>query len=336
MNFSLTEEQQLLADSLARFVERDYTFEQRKAVLHGAGTSPEAWATLAELGVLALPLPADHGGFGGGAADLMPVMNALGRGLVVEPYLATVVLGAGALALGGSPAQCEAWLPLVAEGRAKLAVAKLHGERAGGRRRGRATVVLHGGQADALIVAAGDGAFLVRREAAGLGLRDYRTIDGLRAADLAFDDVAADDGLPGGRAAVAHACDRGRAALCAEAVGTMEQLNALTLDYLKTRQQFGQPIGRFQVLQHRAVDMFVDTEQSKSMAYAAAMAADGADAAARRRGVDAAAEYIGRAGRRIAKAAIQLHGGMGVTDEMPASHHAKRLTMIGTWLEGLR
>ncbi len=224
----------------------------------------------------------------------------------------------------------------MAEGRAKLAVAHLDGESAGGRLRGNATVVLHGGQADALIVAAGEGACIVRRDAAGVGVRDYRTIDGLRAADIAFDNVAADDALPGGRAAVMHACDRGRAALCAEAVGTMEQLNTLTLDYLKTRQQFGQPIGRFQALQHRAVDMFVDTEQSKSMAYAAAMAADTTDADARRRGVDAADEYIGRAARRIAKSAIQLHGGMGVTDEMPASHYAKRLTLIGTWLEGLR
>jgi alkylation response protein AidB-like acyl-CoA dehydrogenase len=336
MNFSLTEEQQLLADSLARFVERDYSFERRSSIIHGAGTSDAAWATLAELGVLALPLPAEHGGFGGGAGDLMPVMNALGRGLIVEPYLATVVLGASAVALGGSPAQCEMWLPKVAEGGAKLAVARLDGEGEGGRLRGRASVVLHGGQADALIVVAGDAAYLVRRDAAGLGVRDYRTIDGLRAADIVFDGVSADDPLPGGAAAVEQACERARAALCAEAIGVMEQLNTLTLEYLRTRQQFGQPIGRFQALQHRAVDMFVDTEQSRSMAYAAAMAVDGSHHDARRRDVDAASEYIGRAGRRIAKSAIQLHGGMGVTDELPASHYAKRLTMIGTWLETLR
>ncbi len=339
MNFSdfgtLREEQQLLADSLARFVERDYGFERRKAIVRGAGTSPEAWATLAELGVLALPIPADHGGFGGAAGDLLPVMNALGRGLMVEPYLATVVLGAGALALGGSDAQRTEWLPAVAEGRAKLALAAGGCTLRDGRLHGAANVVLHAAEADGIVVAAGTQAFLVRRDAPGLALRAYRTIDGLRAADLVFDGVPGEP-LPGGAAVVAHACDRGRAALCAEAVGAMEQLNALTLDYLRTRQQFGQPIGRFQVLQHRAVDMFIDAEQSKSMAYAAAMAADDADETARRAGVDAAAEYVSAAARRVAQAAIQLHGGMGVTDEMAASHYAKRLTMIGTWLETLR
>jgi alkylation response protein AidB-like acyl-CoA dehydrogenase len=335
MNFSLNEEQQLLADSLARFVERDYTFERRKAIIHGAGTSAEAWATLAELGLLALPIPAEHGGFGGGAGDLLPVMQALGRGLVVEPYLATVVLGAGAIAAGGTDAQRKRWLPAVAEGRAKLAVTRLEGASRGTGLDGRAGVVLHAGEADALVVASGDAAWLVRGDAAGLERRGYRTIDGLRAADLVFAGVAGEP-LPGGRVAVERAQDRGRAALCAEAVGAMEQLNALTLDYLRTRQQFGQPIGRFQVLQHRAVDMFIDAEQSKSMAYVAANAAEDEDAARRRAGVDAASEYVARAARRVAKAAIQLHGGMGVTDEMPASHYAKRLTMVGTWLDTLR
>lgn len=337
MNFSLNEEQQLLGDSLARFLERDYTFEQRREILRGAGTSPAAWATLAELGLLALPLPPAHGGFGGGAPDLLHVMMALGRGLVVEPYLATAVIGARAVAVGGTDTQCEQILPAVAEGRMKLALATGAIAASGGRLDGRADVVLHGGQADAIVVAAGDRAFLVPAPAAGLTVRDYRTIDGLRAADVVFAGlaVAADAELPGGRAAVCEALDRGRAALCAEAVGAMERLNALTLDYLKTRQQFGQPIGRFQVLQHRAVDMFIDAEQSKSMAYAAAMRAEDAPAE-RRAGVDAAAEYIAAAGRRLAKSAIQLHGGMGVTDEMPASHYAKRLTMIGVWLETLR
>lgn len=338
MNFSPNEEQQLLADSLARFVERDYAFDRRRGIVRGAGTSAGAWATLAELGLLALPLPAEQGGFGGGAADLLHVMAALGRGLVVEPYLATAVLGAGAIAAGGTDAQRAAVLPAVAEGRMKLALARGAIAFADGRLDGRANVVLHAGQADAIVVAAGERAFLVPARAEGLGLRDYRTIDGLRAADLACDRVrvAADDELPGGGAAVREALDRGRAALCAEAVGTMEQLNALTLDYLRTRQQFGQPIGRFQALQHRAADMFIDAEQAKSMAWLAAMRADERDAAARREGIDAACDYIAAAARRIAKAAIQLHGGMGVTDEMPASHYAKRLTMIGTWLEGWR
>jgi alkylation response protein AidB-like acyl-CoA dehydrogenase len=186
------------------------------------------------------------------------------------------------------------------------------------------------------VVAAGHAAWLVEQGAAGMTLRAYRTIDGLRAADVVLDGAVPGEPLPGGRAAIERALDRARAALCAEAVGAMERLNALTLDYIKARQQFGQAIARFQVLQHRAVDMFIDAEQSKSMAYAAATAAEEGDAAARRSGVDAAAEYIARAGRRVAKSAIQLHGGMGVTDEMPASHYAKRLTMIGPWLEGMR
>ena len=350
MNFSLTEEQQLLSDSLARFFERDYTFEKRRAIQKSPdGFGREAWAHLAEMGIVALPLPADHGGFGGGATDLLPVMKALGAGLLVEPYVATAILGAGLVARAGTPEQQASILPAVAEGKMLLALALRDADGAavkatrggnGWKLDGKKRVVLHGGQADTLIVTAltdaGTAAFLVRRDAPGVTVRDYRTIDGLRAADVTLAGVQLGaDAQVGGGADVSKALratlDNAAAALCAEAVGVMEQLNALTLDYIKTRQQFGQPIGRFQVLQHRAVDMFISAEQSKSMAYLAGMRAEAGDSAT----VAGAARYVGREARKVAKEAIQLHGGMGVTNELPAAHYAKRANMFGFWLEQL-
>ncbi|MCU0805887.1 MAG: acyl-CoA dehydrogenase [Burkholderiales bacterium] len=350
MNFSLTEEQQLLADSLARFFERDYTFEKRRAIQKSPeGFGRDAWAQLAEMGIVALPLPADHGGFGGGAADMLPVMKALGAGLLTEPYLATAILGAGLIARAGTAEQKASVLPGVAEGKRVLALAlrdaegaavKVAGDGKGWTLDGKKRVVLHGGQADTLVVVAavggGHAAFLVDRKTPGVTVRDYRTIDGLRGADVTLAGVkVAADSRVGGDADVTKALratlDAGAAALCAEAVGVMEQLNTLTLDYIKTRQQFGQPIGRFQVLQHRAVDMFISAEQSKSMAYLAGMRAEAGDSAA----VAGAARYVAREGRKVAKEAIQLHGGMGVTNELPAAHYAKRATMIGFWLDQL-
>jgi alkylation response protein AidB-like acyl-CoA dehydrogenase len=350
MNFSLTEEQQLLADSLTRFFERDYTFEKRRAIQKSTeGWGRAAWNQLAEMGIVALPLPPDHGGFGGGASDLLSVMKALGTGLLIEPYLATAILGAGLVARAGTAAQQAAILPGVAEGKTLLALAlrdadgapvKAARDAAGWKLEGKKRVVLHGGQADIIIVTApvgaGTAAFLVERVAPGVTVRDYRTIDGLRAADVTLSGVQIGaDGQLGGDVDVSKplraTLDNAAAALCAEAVGVMEQLNALTLDYIKTRQQFGQPIGRFQVLQHRAVDMFISAEQSKSMAYLAAMRAEAGDSAT----VAGAARYVGREARKVAKEAIQLHGGMGVTNELPAAHYAKRATMVGFWLDQL-
>ena len=366
MDFSFTEEQTLLQDSLKRFVHKEYTFEKRKAILSSAdGYSREVWSQLAEMGVLGLPFAEEVGGFGGGAAETLIVMQAIGGGLLVEPYLATVVLGGGLVqALGSAPQKQE--LAQVAEG--KLLLAFAHGEprsryalshvetraqrvgKAGGagwKLSGRKAVVLNGAQADRLIVSARSGGaageeagislFIVERGAAGLAVRDVPTIDGLRAAEVELKDVrvAADAllGAEGGAfAAIEQASDTGAAALCGEAVGVMEALSAQTLDYLKTRQQFGQPIGRFQVLQHRAADMFIHCELSKSMALLAAMKAGEADARERRRAVSAAKAHIGRSGRFVSQSAIQLHGGMGVTEELPASHYAKRLTMIDFWL----
>jgi len=362
MNFAFTEEQTLLQDSLMRFVQKEYTFEKRLAIQKSSeGYSRAVWGQLAGMGVLGLPFAEEYGGFGGGAAETLIVMQAIGSGLLVEPYLATVVLGGGLVHALGDPAQKQ-MLPPLAEGRLMLAFA--HGEprsryalaqvetRAaregkGWKLSGGKAVVLHGAQADRLIVSARTGGaandetgislFIVDRGAAGMSVRDCRTIDGLRAAEVGLNDVRVDAqallGAEGGAfPAIDRVSDAGAAALCAEAVGVMETLNAQTLDYLKTRQQFGQPIGRFQVLQHRAADMFIHCELSRSMALLAAMKAAGSHAGERRRAVSAAKVQIGRSGRFIGQAAIQLHGGMGVSDELVASHYAKRLTMIDFWL----
>lgn len=362
MDFAFTEEQTLLQDTLARFVQKEYAFEKRLAIRKSPdGYSRAVWAQLAEMGVLGLPFPEEYGGFGGGPVETLIVMQAIGGGLLVEPYLATVVLG-GALVHALGNAGHRQMLTQVAEGALLLAFA--HGEPrsryalaqvetraaregAGWKLSGRKAVVLHGAQADRLIVSARTGGaatdeagislFVVDRRAAGMTVRDSPTIDGLRAAEVELNDVRVgaeallgDEG--GAYPAIDQAIDAGAAALCAEAVGVMETLNAQTLDYLKTRQQFGQPIGRFQVLQHRAADMFIHCELSRSIALLAAMKAASADALERRRAVSAAKVQIGRSGRFIGQAAIQLHGGMGVSDEVAASHYAKRLTMIDFWL----
>jgi pimeloyl-CoA dehydrogenase small subunit len=363
MDFSLTEEQQLLRDSLARFLTNEYTFEaRRKIVASSKGWSDTVWAQFAEMGLLGVPFAEGYGGFGGTGVDVMVVMEALGRALVVEPYLATVVLGGGLVATAASPAQKADILPRLAKGKLQLAFASyephsrydVHDIATTARRdgsrfvlSGKKSVVLQGGTADTLIVSArtaggardreGITLFLVDAKARGVKVSDYRTIDGLRAADVEFDAVSVcPDSVLGpqesGLQFLERAIDVGAAALCAEAVGVMEALNSATLEYLKTRQQFGQPIGRFQALQHRAVDMLIRCEQSRSMAMRAAVEAGSADRTRRRRAASAAKSLVGRAGRAIAKEAIQLHGGMGVTDELPAAHYAKRLTMIDCWL----
>src|SRR3990170_684451 len=340
MNFSFTEEQTLLQDSLMRFVQKEYTFEKRLAIQKSSdGYSRAVWEQLAGRGVLGLPFSEEDGGFGGGAAETLIVMQAIGSGLLVEPYLASVVLGGGLVQALGDPGQKQ-MLSLLADGRLMLAFA--HGEprsryapaqvetRAAREGRGwtlsgRKAVVLHGAQADRMIVSARTGGadndeagislFVVDRGAAGMSVLDCRTIDGLRAAEVGLNDVHVDAlallGAEGGAfPAIDRVSDAGAAALCAEAVGVMETLNTQTFDYLKTRQQFGQAIGRFQVLQHRAADMFIQCELSRSMALLAAMKAPSSDSVERRRAVSAAKVQIGRASRFISQSAIQLHGGM--------------------------
>ncbi|MBA5637738.1 acyl-CoA dehydrogenase family protein [Duganella sp. LX20W] len=356
MDFTFNEEQQQFADALRRWVEKDYGFDVRRQIIHSpAGVSDAAWATLTELGMLALPVPEAQGGFDGSAVDLLLVMQELGRGLVVEPYFATV-LGAHFLKLAGGPG-AEALLEQVASGTLKLACAL--GEqgarhdlndiataaRASGDGYvidGSKTVVIHGGQAGAFIVSArsagaqrdtaGISLFVVPADAPGVTVRDYRTIDGQRAATVTLRDVAVPASALLGQAGAGWeildaAADYGATLLCAEAVGAMDAIFAATLEYLKTRSQFGAPIGKFQALQHRMADMFIHVEQARSMAMLAA-AKVGGDAEERRRTVSAAKARVGQAAKFVGQQAVQLHGGMGVTDELPAAHHFKRLTMI--------
>ena len=367
MDLSFNDDQKQLQDALAKFIQRDYGFEQRRAcqALPG-GFSREVWAQFAAMGLLALPFEERFGGLGGTsagvAAEMLVVMTAIGNGLVVEPYLATVVMAGGAISRAGSDAQKSELLGAIGEGkciaaaafeepgsRYDLAQVATTARKSGGEYAisGSKAVVMYGGQADRLVVsartagAAGDARgislFVVERAAKGVSVRDYRTIDGLRAADISFDNVRVPAtallGDEGNAFAVIDAvADAGVAALCAEAVGVMETLNRQTLEYLKGRQQFGQPIGGFQALQHRAVDMFIHAEQSKSMAWLAVLKAPASGTAAedkeRRRAVSAAKVHIGNSGRRVAQEAIQLHGGMGMTNELAAAHYAKRLTMI--------
>jgi pimeloyl-CoA dehydrogenase small subunit len=357
MDFDLTDDQRLLKDSVDRLIADHYAFEQRKKYLAEAtGWSTTVWNQYAELGLLGLPFEEKLGGFGGGAVETMIVMEAFGRGLVLEPYFATVILGGGLLRRAGSEALRAALVPQIVAGKLKLAFA--HVERqsrydladvattarkdAGGYvLDGAKSVVLHGDCADKLLVTArvsgsrrdrdGVGLFLVDADAAGATRRGYPTQDGLRAAEfslvgvrVAADAVLGDNALP----AIEHVVDEAIAALCAEAVGTMQAMHETTLEYLKTRQQFGRPIGSFQVLQHRSVDMLVALEQARSMAMFAAVMAGEEDAVERRRAIAAAKVQIGRSGKHIGQEAIQLHGGIGMTMEYKVGHHFKRMTMI--------
>lgn len=354
MDFNFNEEQQQFADALRRWVDKDYSFEVRDRIIHSAsGVSDAAWNTLAELGMTALPVPEAQGGFNGTAVDLLVVMQELGRGLVIEPYFATV-WGTKFLQLAGNQ---HHRLEDVAKGELKLAcalgekhsrhdladiktIASINGE--GYRIDGTKTVVIHGGQAGALIVSArsagtqrdtnGISLFVVPADTPGLVIKDYRTIDGQRAATVQFNHVAVPASallskLGGGWELLEEAADYGVSLLCAEAVGAMDAIFNATLEYLKTRKQFGMPIGSFQSLQHRMADMYVHLEQARSMAMLVA-ARMSCDAEERRRVASAAKVRIGQAAKFIGQQAVQLHGGMGVTDELPAAHHFKRLTMI--------
>jgi alkylation response protein AidB-like acyl-CoA dehydrogenase len=355
MDFNFKEEQLQFADAIRRWADKDYGFETRKGIIGSAdGVSDAAWSALAELGMTALPVPEAHGGFDGTAVDMFVVMQEMGRALVVEPYLATV-MGAELLRLGGGHGDL---LAQVAEGTLKLACA--FGEKqsrhdladivstatangGGFVLNGAKSVVLHGAQAGSLLVSARSSAgqrdrdgislFVVPVSAPGVAVRDGRTLDGMRAAEIAFNNVQLDAAALVGAAGqgwplLDAVADYGAALLCAEALGAMEAVFAATLEYLKTRTQFGAPIGKFQALQHRMADMYIHLEQARSMALMAAMKAGSQDAAERRRTVSAAKYRVGQAARFVGQQAVQLHGGMGVTNELPAAHHFKRLTMI--------
>ena len=353
MNFNYTEEQLALQDTLRRFIAKDYAFEHRRALAKSAeGFDRAAWKTFADFGLLALPFPEDFGGLNGTAVDSMLVMEMLGRGLALEPYVPTVVLCGGLIRNAGSAAQKEELLPAIAGGEMMLALA--HHE-AGGRYAldrvattataggngwkldGAKAVVLGAPAAGTFIVSARDAKgislFLVDAKAPGLTLRAYPTQDGARAGDIVLNGVevgaeALIGPAGGGLAIVERAIDYANAALCAEAVGIMSALNEITLEYLKTRKQFGVPIGKFQALQHRMADMVIATEQARSMATLAAVRADSSDAAERGRAVAAAKAYVMQSARLVGQQAVQLHGGMGVVDELNVGHYFKRLTMI--------
>ncbi len=358
VEFTLDDEQTMLADAVARWLEADYTMEVRRRLVAGTESSDVNWQQLAALGLLGLHVSEAHGGMGASPIEALLVMQAFGRALVVEPYIQNAVEAATLLARAASDAQQAQWLPALAAGERRVVLATrepgtgcdlaeiaLRAETRGSGfvLHGRKVLVIGGDSADAFIVPArtrgargdedGISLFLVPRTVAGVEISGYHTIDGMRAADLGFSDVAIDaQALVGvlhdGHGEIELAVDRGIAALCAEAVGAMERLIELTAEHLRTRRQFGQPIGAFQALQHQLADMAIATEQARSMALLAAAQADGADRARRRAAVSAAKVTIGQSGRSVGELAIQLHGGMGMTDETATGWYVKRLLAI--------
>lgn len=355
MDFNFSEEQQLLVDTVQRFVRDTYSFEARREILKSKeGWSRETWQALADLGLTALNVPEKHGGLGNGPVETMLVMNVLGEGLVVEPFLAAAVTTPVLLAKLGD----TQLLPDVAAGERIIIVAHQEPQTRGEINHvatraektpngyvldGVKNVIVGGGAADELLVTARTGGrtgdtdgisvFRIDPKAAGVTVTDYNTIDGQRAADIELKKVSVSAAsLVGAEgkafAAIEAAHDQTLSALCAEAVGIMKAVNATTLEYTKNRKQFGQPIARFQVLQHRMADMFLHSEQARSMSYLAAIKCVDADAGERRRALSAAKVIIGQAGRFISQQAVQLHGGMGMTDELMVSHYFKRLTAI--------
>ncbi len=359
MDFELSDEQTLLKDSVERFVLDNYSSEARaKLAETDLGFSREHWKTMAELGWLGMPFPEEVGGFGGTPVETMIMMESMGRGLVLEPFLSTVILGGGLVVEAGNEAQIESILPEVIEGNLMLAFgyaepqsrfnlsdvetsASKSGD--GYILNGHKAVVYHGATADKIIVSArtsgdsrdesGISLFVVDAKASGVSTRDYRTVDGQRAADIMLENVEVGaDALLGKEGAalpvIEKVVDTAIAALCAEAVGAMQAANNITNEYMKERKQFGIPIGKFQVLQHRMVDMYMEAEQSKSMSDMVAMKLGMDDEKERKKAVSAAKAQIGQAAKFVGQQSIQLHGGMGMTDEYSIGHYFKRLTTI--------
>jgi pimeloyl-CoA dehydrogenase small subunit len=359
MDFELSEEQQLLRHSCERYFADHYQFESRQRYAHEPrGWSLIVWKQYADLGLLGLPFAEEYGGSAGGPVETMIVMEQIGRALVLEPYLATVVLGGGLVRLGGSEAMRSNLIPKVAAGDLSLSFA--HSERqarydladvattarrdgAGFVLDGAKTLVPHGDTAEKFIVSArlsgaqtdrnGLALFLIDTTAPGVSVRGYPTVDGLRAAEVTLSNVRADAaaaiGEPGAAfPLIERIADNAIAALCAEAVGAMAAMHETTVDYMKTRKQFGVTIGSFQVLQHRAADMLIAVEQARSMAMLATMMAAEDDVRERRAAISAAKVQIGRSGRFVGQQAIQIHGGIGMTMETKVGHYFKRVTTI--------
>lgn len=358
MDFSFTSEQDMLRDTVAKLVAQQYDFDTRRKVAKSdAGWRPEMWSQFAELGLLGASFSEAEGGFGNGPIEAMIISEEFGKGLVIEPYLQTVVIGGNFLRHGGTDAQKEELIAGIIGGETRFAFAysepksryDLHDvsttakkDGAGYVLNGHKAVVIGAPFATHLIVTArtsggqrdtgGVSVFIVPKGAKGMTTRDYPTVDGLRASEVYFENVSVgadavigkvDGGLP----LVEKVVDNAIAALCAEAVGCFKVLNEATISYAKQRKQFGQPIANFQVLQHRMVDMFMAAEQAASMTYMVTLKLDEADKA-RKMAASAAKVQIGKAGKLISQDAVQIHGGMGMTDELNVGHFFKRVTMI--------
>lgn len=359
MDFRLNEEQQMLQDTVARLVRGEYSFEKRLEYSESElGFSESFWKQLGELGLMAVPFPEELGGFGGTGVEVQSVMTELGRGLCIEPYLQSVVLGGGLISQAGNEQQKEQWLAGIATGETQVAVGLQEPQSfyntndvettaektdSGYVLNGRKAVVIGGHSADLLVVSArtsgtsrdasGISLFVIDANADGLERRSYPTIDGAKGCDLFLNNVKVGaDALLGneGEAAdvIEYQVGRAISALCGEAVGVMEVACDLTLDYLKQRKQFGVPIGKFQVLQHRMADMMSELEQARSMAILAASVADEPQSDERRRVIAAAKNVISRSAQFISEKGIQSHGGIGMTWEYNFAHYAKRLVMI--------
>ena len=358
MDFSFTEEQSMLRDTVASYLADNYSFDQRRAALKAEpGWRPQVWKAFAdELGILGAAFSEEQGGLGGGTTDNMVIMEELGKALVVEPYLPTVVIGGGFLK-HGKPAGADDLIGKIIAGEAIIAfayaepqgrytvtdlktTAKKDG--AGYVLNGHKAVVIGAPYATHLIVTARTGGgqreaqgvsvFIVPKDAKGVTTRDYPTVDGFRASEVYFENVAVGAEAmigPEGQALplVEKVMDEAVAATCAEACGVLRQLHEGTVEYARQRKQFGQPISSFQVLQHRMVDMFIQLEQSISMTYMADIMLAGSDLE-RAKGASAAKVQIGKACKFVGQNAIQIHGGMGMTDEMAIGHYFKRATMI--------
>jgi alkylation response protein AidB-like acyl-CoA dehydrogenase len=354
MNFSYSEEQQMLADTVMRWLAAQTPVRP--------GFSPERWGELADLGLLGINVDEERGGLGGTPVETLIVMQEFGRALFAQPFVSTAVVAAALLGSTGSAAQRDDMLPRIADGSLRVAVAALEpGARfdladistTAVRRgqsyvlNGRKAVVIHGDSAHVLAVCArtsgdqydedGLTLFLVDAKAIGVTVRGFPTLDGQRAAEVSLADVQVPlecvlGEIGSGYVPLEWALDRGIAALCAEAVGAMEKLMDLTAEHLRTRKQFGQPIGRFQALQHRLADMQIAVEQARSMALQAAALIDHPERNERRKALSAAKAMIGRSGQFVGQQAVQLHGGMGMTAELAVGNYFKRLTCIDmTW-----
>ena len=351
MDLSFTSEQEALQDSAVKFVQRGYTFDQYKKSLAAPGQSdPAIWKQVAEFGWLALAVPESAGGIGGSTLDIALVAEALGAGLVVEPFVTGAILPAAVIAASDTAAQREELLGALAGGDARIAVA--YAERAtrfdasqcattaeknakGFVLKGEKLCAFDAPNASQLIVSARNGQsidlFLVPRETAGLTLTTYPVLGGGVAADVKLDGVQVGaDARLGDVSALEAGLDKAVAADCAYALGGMKALFERTSAYLRQRKQFGVAIGTFQVLQHRVVDMFIELEQSRSMVLLAASKADGTDALERRKAVSAAKAYVAKAAKMVAQQAVQLHGGIGMTEELDIGHYFRQLTAFGT------